>query len=167
MLKEAGKGASLPEIRRQLQRKYRGRFDKASNNLVTTALQRLAERGKVICKEGYKYRFNVPEVSITAGPSTSMSFSGTSGSRASLSGATSGSVPTEFGATSARNVDSHTSASSSFSDTDRSNKTPRDEAPKDESPENVDGEGKSSTGDSSSSAPSASSTASRASSKRC
>lgn len=163
-LKDMSKGASLPEIRRHLQRKYRGSFDKESNDLLTTALQRLAERGKVIRKEGFKYRFNEPnDVSKSADTSAASSFTGTSRSGASQSSASSGFVPTESGTTAAKNVDSHTSASSSFSDNNnRSKESPQDQAPEDESPENVDGEGKSSTGDLSSS----SSTASRASSKR-
>lgn len=155
-LKDMSQGASLSQIRRQLQRKYKGNFDAESNDLLTTALQRLAERGKVIRKEGPKYRFNEPnDVSESAGTSAASSFTGTS-----RSGASSGFVPSD-------NVDSHTSASSSFSESNRSKESPHD-APEDadESPGDADGEGKSSTGDLSSSAPSASSTASRASFKR-
>lgn len=154
-LKDMSQGASLSQIRRQLQRKYKGNFDEESNDL-TTALQRLAERGKVIRKEGPKYRFNEPhDVSESAGTSAASSFTGTS-----RSGASSGFVPSD-------NLDSHTSASSSFSESNRSKESPHD-APEDadESPGDADAEGKSSTGDLSSSAPSASSTASRASSKR-
>lgn len=182
-LKEAGTGASLPEIRRQLQRRYKGRFDKAGDKLLTTALQRLAERGKVIWKEGYRYKFNAPKVSkpkakvkpskSTGGSGSESSYSGTS-----RSGATSGSAPSDATDATMGN-DSRTSASSSAtSGTNRSAKSsakdeeaPKDgeAVPKDESPGgNVDGEGKSSSGDDlSSSAASASSTASRrASSKR-
>jgi hypothetical protein len=157
-LKDMSKGASLPEIRQHLQRKYRGSFDKESNDLLTTALQRLAERGKVIRKEGFRYRFNQPnDVSKSTDTSAASSFTGTNGSRASQSCASSGYVPTESGAT---------AASSSFSDTNHSKESDHGEAPEDEARENFDDEGKSSTGGLSSSAPSASSTASRASSKR-
>ena len=106
-LKEAGTGASLPEIRRQLQRRYKGRFDKAGDKLLTTALQRLAERGKVICKRGYRYKFNAPKVSKPKPTKSASSCSGAS------------SAPSDA------NNDSRTSASSysSASGTNRSGKS--------------------------------------------
>lgn len=139
-LKEAGTGASLPEIRRQLQRRYKGRFNKAGDKLLTTALQRLAERGKVICKRGYRYQFNAPKVSKPKPTKSASSCSGAS------------SAPSDA------NNDSRTSASSdsSTSGTNRSGKSSA-----------KDGEGVPKDGGEGSGEDSASSTASRrASSKK-
>jgi hypothetical protein len=125
-LKEAGTGASLPEIRRQLQRRYKGRFDKA---------------GKVICKRGYRYKFNAPKVSKPKPTKSASSCSGAS------------SAPSDA------NNDSRTSASSDSSTSGTTNRSGKSSA--------KDGEGVPKDVGEESGEDSASSTASRrASSKK-